>query len=57
MKMQIGEIADRYSILMLKSERTDLNIEAELIAYKEAVKDYPQINPFIKKLKSINGRI
>ena len=44
-------------ILMLKSERTDLNIEAELIAYREAVKDYPQINPFIEKLKSINGRI
>jgi len=57
MKMQIGEISDRYSILMLKSERTDLDVKAELLAYKNAIKNYPQIDSFIEKLKSINGRI
>ena len=57
MKMQIGEIADRYSILMLKSERTNLDVKLELQAYKDAVSGYEKIDTFIEKLKSINGRI
>jgi hypothetical protein len=57
MKMQIGEIADRYSILMLKSERTDLDVKSELAEYKNAVSEYEKIDIFIEKLKLINGRI
>jgi hypothetical protein len=57
MKMQIGEIADRYSILMLKSERTDLDVKSELVEYENAVNGYEKINTFIERLKSINGRI
>ena len=57
MKMQIGEIADRYSILMLKSERTDLDVKLELQAYKDAIHGYENIDMYIQKLKSINGRI
>ena len=55
--MQIGEIVDRYSILLLKLERTDLNITQELDAYNLAVTSYENIDIWIEKLRIINGRI
>ena len=57
MKMQIGEIADRYSILLLKLERTDLNIKQELIQYSNAIKNYTGISEWVEKLREINGRV
>ena len=57
MKMQIGEIADRYSILLLKLERTDLDITQELIQYRTSIREYEGINKFIEDLQNINGRI
>ena len=57
MKMQIGEIADRYSILLLKLERTDLEITQEVDDYKSAIEPYIGISTWVEKLKAINGRI
>lgn len=57
MKMQIGEIADRYSILLLKLERTDLDITQELMQYRDAIRTYGNINKWVEELKTINGRI
>lgn len=57
MKMQIGEIVDRYSILLLKVERTNLDVEQELIQYRHAMSEYENIDLFVDKLKTINGQI
>ena len=57
MKMQIAEIADRYSILLLKLERTDLDVTQELVQYRNATSNYSNINKWIEELKTINGRI
>ena len=57
MKMQIGEIADRYSILLLKLERTELDVSEEVEQYQAALKSYENIGSWITKLYMINGRV
>ena len=59
MKMQIGEMVDRYSILLLKSERTGLDVTEERLEYEKYVlhDTYTDIKLWIEKLKVINGRI
>jgi hypothetical protein len=55
--MTIGEIADRYSICRLKSERTDLDCNEELnMLYKELCL-YDNIEIYINQLYDINGSI
>jgi hypothetical protein len=39
MKMPLSEIIDRYTITLLKSERTDENVNEELQAYKKELPD------------------
>ena len=56
-KMQIGEVVDRYSILLLKSERTDLNVVDEIEHYKSCVDSYEDSEFWVEKLKQINSRI
>ena len=57
--MQIGELVDRYSILLLKMERTDLDVTQERLEYEKFVlhDTYTDIRSWIEKLKIINGRI
>jgi len=58
MKMPISEIADRYSITLLKSERIEgLNLQDELNTYKQELDKYNNIQPFIDRLYTINGEI
>jgi len=53
----IAEIADRYSICLLKQERTDLNVDDELAYYKEELDQYPDVWLAVTMLKIINGNI
>ena len=58
MKMPISEIADRYSITLLKSERIEgVNLQDELNTYKQELNKYNDIQPFIDRLYNINGEI
>lgn len=57
MKMPISEIADRYSIALLKKERANADnqleidtLHLELITYKDSLN-------FVSKLKDVNGKI
>ena len=53
MKMPTSEIIDRYTITLLKSERTDEDVSEELEAYKkELPKKHRRKNKSIKKRKS-----
>jgi hypothetical protein len=57
MKMPISEIADRYSIALLKKERANADNDQEInVLYQELVK-YDQAFNFVEKLKEINGKI
>ena len=57
MKMPISEIADRYSIALLKKERANADNDQEInTLYQELVK-YDQALNFVEKLKEINGQI
>lgn len=56
-KMPINEIADRYSICLLKSERTDENMNEELNLYKYTLENYDGIDKYVQELVEINGSI
>ena len=57
MKMPLSEIIDRYTITLLKSERTDEDVSEELNAYKKEIPDGESINRFIDRMYEINGKI
>lgn len=58
MKMPISEIADRYSITLLKSERIEgVNLTDELNTYREELNKYDGIHDYINRLYQINGEI
>jgi len=58
MKMPISEIADRYSIARLKSERIEgVDLSTELSLLNEELKNYPCIELFVDRLYNINGEI
>jgi chromosome segregation ATPase len=59
MKMPISEIADRYSIVLLKHERIEnANLSKELKIYRKELDKYKKdIDSFIKRLYEINGEI
>ena len=57
MKMPLSEIIDRYTITLLKSERTDENVSDELNAYKKEIPDRDTVNTFIDRMYEINGKI
>lgn len=58
MKMPISEIADRYSITLLKSERIEgINLSLELKVYKEELDKYANIYDYVNRLYQINGEI
>jgi hypothetical protein len=57
MKMQISEVADRFSICKLKQERTDLDVSEEIDAYKYELREYNAITNWVSRLYEINGCI
>jgi len=57
MKMPISEIIDRYTIALLKKERTDYDVKSEIDAYKKEIDTYAEVDVFVEKLKEINGKI
>jgi hypothetical protein len=57
MKMPISEIADRYSIALLKKERADANNTEEIITLYQELAQNPDTLEFVNKLKEVNGKI
>tara|TARA_B110000467_G_scaffold136456_1_gene133974 strand:- start:440 stop:844 length:405 start_codon:yes stop_codon:yes gene_type:complete len=58
MKMPISEIIDRYTITKLKSERTNEDVNEELICYTKELDKYNQnLGKHIDLMYNINGKI
>ena len=57
MKMPLSEIIDRYTITLLKSERTDEDVSEELAAYKKELPDTDIAQTFVDRMYEINGKI
>ena len=57
MKMPLSEIIDRYTITLLKSKRTNENVNDELQAYKEEIPSSEEAKTFISRMYEINGKI
>lgn len=57
MKISLGDIVDRYSIVKLKSERTDLNCSEELQALQSEIDAVGSLSEFVDLLYTVNGQI
>ena len=57
MKMPLSEIIDRYTITLLKSERTDEDVSEELAAYKRELPGTNIAQTFVDRMYEINGKI
>ena len=57
MIMSLGEIADRYSIVLLKSERTNLDVFDELDNLKISLERVEKVDIYVKELQAVNGQI
>ena len=55
--MPLSEIIDRYTITLLKSERTSEDVSEELKAYNEELPDLDSAQTFIDRMYDINGQI
>jgi len=53
----IGDVCDRYSILLLKKERGGLPVDDELKVYKKELDKYPDIWVAVSMLYIVNGNI
>ena len=47
MKMPLSEIIDRYTITLLKSQRTEEDVAEELNAYKKEIPEGDSVEVFI----------
>jgi hypothetical protein len=56
MEMSLGEIADRYSIIKLKSERTDVDCKEEFDTLKNELNG-DEIYAYVDQLYEVNRRI
>jgi hypothetical protein len=57
MKMPVSEIADRYTILQLKSLRLSAEHAEELTQYHEAVSSVDGLTTFLGRLLDVNSKI
>jgi len=57
LKMPVSEIADRYSICILKDNRTVEDMTDELELYKAELDNYENIDEYVQRLVLINGEI
>ena len=55
--MPLSEIIDRYTITLLKSERTEEDVSEELEAYKKELPDTDIAQNFIDRMYEINGKL
>ena len=55
--MPTSEIIDRYTITLLKSERTSEDVSEELAAYKKEIPDTDIAQTFIDRMYEINGKL
>ena len=55
--MPLSEIIDRYTITLLKSQRTEEDVAEELNAYKKEIPDGDSVEIFINRMYEINGKI
>lgn len=55
--MPISEIADRYSIALLKNERANAENELEIYTLHKELVQYSDAMEFVSKLKEVNGKI
>lgn len=55
--MPISEIADRYSIAILKKERAAADNDLEIQTLGNELSNYQGTLEFVEKLKEINGKI
>ena len=56
LKMSLGDIADRYSICLLKSQRGSINVNDELSALKTEI-DSNGLHGYVEELYKVNGEI
>lgn len=57
MEMSLGEIADRYSIVKLKSERTEVDCTEEIQALTQELDKVEGLAPYVQQLYEVNGRV
>ena len=57
MEMSLGEIADRYSIVKLKSERTEVDCTEEIQALTQELDKVEGLAPYVRQLYEVNGRV
>lgn len=57
MEMSLGEVVDRYSIVKLKSERTEADCTEELKALTQELDKVEGLAPYVQQLYEINGRV
>ena len=55
--MPLSEIIDRYTITLLKSQRTEEDVAEELNAYKKEIPEGDSVEIFINRMYEINGKI
>jgi hypothetical protein len=55
--MPISEVADRYTIALLKQKNTDEDMSREIALYQDEMRSYPGIEDFVQRLLDINRRI
>ncbi|MDB3990608.1 hypothetical protein N9425_02000 [Gammaproteobacteria bacterium] len=57
MKMPLSEVIDRYTITLLKSQRTEEDVAEELNAYKKEIPEGDSVEIYINRMYEINGKI
>ena len=55
--MSLGEICDRYSIVLLKSQRTTIDCSDELNQLKTEINKLNNLSSYIEQLVDVNGQI
>ena len=56
-RMPISEVADRYTIALLKQKNTDEDMFKEIDTYQDELRSYPDIEPYIVRLLEVNSKI
>lgn len=57
MKMSLGEIADRFSIVKLKMERSNVDCQKEYEELKKELDLVEEIYEYVERLYEVNGKI
>lgn len=56
--MPLSEILDRFTITLIKQERTEFDVTKELFAYQQELDQHPyDFTPYVERLKHANEKI